>query len=213
MEIKEHYRRNPEAMRAGILRAARELFVRDGYQNVSIRKIAERIEYSAGTIYLYFRGKADIFAALAEEGFRRFSQGMSAAHPGDDLQLALEEWFWRYYEFSKKQPEYFWLMFVDRSVPHLARDWERFAPMRGLRTEGMRLVRQCIDSGLLPAGTRPDAAFHALVTAVHGAAVQRLSGGAAARRDADTVARDALRATMAGLRAGVALDLRASAAP
>ena len=43
---------------------------RKGYQNVSIRKIAERIEYSPAAIYGYFPSKDDIFFALAEEGFR-----------------------------------------------------------------------------------------------------------------------------------------------
>ena len=48
----------------------RDLFVAEGYNNVSIRKIAERIEYSPAAIYSYFPSKDDIFLALAEEGFR-----------------------------------------------------------------------------------------------------------------------------------------------
>jgi len=56
--------------RAAILDAARDLFVTEGYQNVSIRKVAERIEYSPAAIYGYFPSKDDIFFALAEEGFR-----------------------------------------------------------------------------------------------------------------------------------------------
>ena len=45
-------------------------FVAEGYRNVSMRKIAERIEYSPAAIYSYFPSKDDIFFALAEEGFR-----------------------------------------------------------------------------------------------------------------------------------------------
>ena len=48
-----------------ILDAARELFVAEGYHNVSIRKIAEKIEYSPAAIYGYFPSKDDIFLALA----------------------------------------------------------------------------------------------------------------------------------------------------
>ena len=70
MGIKERHERDREAVRRGILDAARELFVAEGYQNVSIRKVAERIEYSPAAIYLYFPSKDDIFFALAEEGFR-----------------------------------------------------------------------------------------------------------------------------------------------
>ncbi|MGE3707473.1 MAG: helix-turn-helix domain-containing protein, partial [Vicinamibacterales bacterium] len=46
MGIKERHERDREAVRRAILDAARELFVTEGYGNVSIRKIAERIEYS-----------------------------------------------------------------------------------------------------------------------------------------------------------------------
>ena len=68
MGIKERQERDREAVRRSILDAARELFVSEGYQNVSIRKVAERIEYSPAAIYSYFPSKDDIFFALAEDG-------------------------------------------------------------------------------------------------------------------------------------------------
>ena len=70
MGVKERQEREREATGRAILDAARDLFVAEGYQNVSIRKIAERIEYSPAAIYSYFPSKDDIFLALAEEGFR-----------------------------------------------------------------------------------------------------------------------------------------------
>src|SRR4249920_3695592 len=75
MGIKERQHRDREAVRRAILDAARELFVAEGFQNVSIRKIAERIEYSPAAIYGYFPSKDDIFFALAEEGFRLLCDG------------------------------------------------------------------------------------------------------------------------------------------
>src|SRR5215208_3010711 len=70
MGLKERHERDREAVGRAILDAARELFVAEGYSNVSLRKIAERIEYSPAAIYGYFASKDDIFFALAEEGFR-----------------------------------------------------------------------------------------------------------------------------------------------
>ena len=70
MGVKERQERERETVSRAILDAARELFVTQGYQEVSIRKIAERIEYSPAAIYSYFPSKDDIFFALAEEGFR-----------------------------------------------------------------------------------------------------------------------------------------------
>jgi AcrR family transcriptional regulator len=66
--VKERQERDREAVARAILDAARALFVAEGYHNVSIRKIAERIEYSPAAIYSYFPSKDDIFYALAEEG-------------------------------------------------------------------------------------------------------------------------------------------------
>ena len=79
MGIKERQERDREAVRRAILDAARDLFVTEGYQNVSIRKIAERIEYSPAAIYGYFPSKDDIFFALAEEGFRLLGDPAPAA--------------------------------------------------------------------------------------------------------------------------------------
>jgi AcrR family transcriptional regulator len=208
MPAKKRRPRDPEAMRQAILRAARQLFVRDGYAVVSMRKIANRIGYSAAAIYLYYPGKAEIFFALAEEGFDRLAAAMGAPGPEDDLLAALEERFWRYYEFAGRQPEFFWLMFVDRSVPRISHDWERIALVTQARIEGTEMVRRCVDAGLFPRGTSPAAAYHALAIAIHGAAVNRACGRLSPRPDADTVARDTLRAVIAGLRAGVALDFR-----
>src|SRR5829696_5407809 len=72
--VKERQERERVATSRAILDAARELFVAEGYQNVSIRKIAEKIEYSPAAIYSYFPSKDDIFLALAEEGFHLLFQ-------------------------------------------------------------------------------------------------------------------------------------------
>src|SRR5262245_39054027 len=89
MGIKERHERDREAIKRAILDAARNLFVSEGYQNVSIRKIAERIEYSPAAIYGYFSSKDDIFFALAEEGFRLLMSG-SGSEPVDDTNPPLE---------------------------------------------------------------------------------------------------------------------------
>ena len=84
MGIKERHVRDRETVRRAILDAARELFVAEGFQNVSIRKIAERIEYSPAAIYGYFPSKDDIFFALAEEGFRLLCD-RGAARPAGEM--------------------------------------------------------------------------------------------------------------------------------
>ncbi len=65
----ERRAREKENLRRAILDAARELFVAEGYDAVTMRKIADRIEYSPTTIYLHFKDKDEILLCLSEEGF------------------------------------------------------------------------------------------------------------------------------------------------
>ena len=202
MGVKERQEREREAVARAILDAARELFVAEGYQNVSIRKIAERIEYSPAAIYGYFPSKDDIFLALAEEGFRLLfvpAEEAPASDPVDQIRAG----FWRLYAFSKDHPEYFALMFLDRSVPRISRDWQRFGFVKEMRGRMAAHIQSVIDAGLFPPGTQADAVFRILMAAIHGVAVMRLCERLAPAENADALARDTLEAALTGLRAGI----------
>jgi AcrR family transcriptional regulator len=207
--VRERRNREHEATRNAILVAAREIFLREGYANASIRRIAEKIEYSPAAIYRYFKSKEDIFFVIAEAGFSLFNKAMDSVEPADDPVETLRRRLWRYYEFSKAQPEYFALMFVDRSVPRITRDWERLAFMRPTRDKLSEVVRRCVESGALPPGLDPDGVFHVLATAMYGASLIRLSDRFVPRQDADALARDVLETMLAGLRHGVRLSFAA----
>jgi AcrR family transcriptional regulator len=201
--LKERHEREREAVTRAILDAARDLFVSHGYQEVSIRKIAERIEYSPAAIYGYFPSKDDIFFALAEEGFRLlFGSGKSRATYEDPLD-ELRAMFLHYYGFSRQHPEYFALMFLDRTVPRISRDWQRFEFVGSMKQDMQTRIQRAIDAGIFPAGTSPHAIFRLLLTAVHGAATMTLCDRLAKGEDGDALARDVLEAALQGLRAGV----------
>ncbi len=59
--------------RQAILDAAREVFGEMGYESATVRDIIRRTGLAAGTFYNYYRSKEEVFAALAEEGARRFA--------------------------------------------------------------------------------------------------------------------------------------------
>ncbi len=210
MGIKERQERDREAIRRAILDAARELFVAEGFQNVSIRKIAERIEYSPAALYGYFASKDDIFFALAEEGFRLLGDPAAVRH---DPQLRdapplerIRAVFWRLYEFSREQPQYFALMFVERSVPRISREYERFAFAREMKQHIIEELRACIDGGDLPRTVDPHIAMRALMVGVLGVALLNLSERLLPGENADLLAADVLNLTLAGLRSGVTLQ-------
>jgi AcrR family transcriptional regulator len=209
MGIKERHSRERENVRAAILTAARDLFLDEGYANVSMRKIAERIEYSPGAIYSYFASKEDIFFALAEEGLQflraHCTGDAESATPLEQVRAAI----WRFYTFSKEQPEYFSLIFVDEAVPRISRDWERFSFVRDLRQEIEAHIQRCIAEGVFPSAVSAASVFRVLSTAVYGASVFRLSNRLAPGEDADALAHDVLDAALAGLRSGVPLQFEA----
>lgn len=119
MGVQERREREKQGIREEILEAARTLFVRDGYENVSIRKIAERIEYSPGTIYLYFQDKADILAQISEETFSRLERKLvainndTASDPLERVRRGLRA----YIQFGLENPNHYVITFVQGTFP------------------------------------------------------------------------------------------------
>jgi AcrR family transcriptional regulator len=210
MGIKERQERDREAVRRSILDAARELFVAVGFQNVSIRKIAVRIEYSPAAIYGYFPSKDDIFFELAEEGFRLLGDPAGVRNDPrlkDAPPLArVRAVFWCLYEFSRDHPQYFALIFVDRSVPRISREYERFAFARDRKRHIVEELQACIDAGDLPKTLNTGVAMRTLMVGVLGVAVLRLSDRLGPGENPDLLAADVINVALAGLGTNVTLQ-------
>jgi AcrR family transcriptional regulator len=113
MGVQERRAREKKELRQEILDAAREMFVQDGFENVSMRKIAEKIEYSPTTIYLYFRDKADLLDCLCEETFTRLVKkqttlDQTVPDPLERLRKGLRF----YVEFGLKHPNDYKVTFM-----------------------------------------------------------------------------------------------------
>lgn len=78
MGIAERKEREKEDVRRKILDAAHDLFETQGYENVTMRAVADAIEYSPTTIYLHFESKDALVEALCFEDFEKLSSAMSA---------------------------------------------------------------------------------------------------------------------------------------
>ncbi len=199
MGIKERQERERTAVRQAILSAARDLFVTEGYRHVSMRKVAERIEYSPAAIYSYFPSKDDIFFALAEEGFRLLADRVTTAIDGlSDPFSRIRAGLWAFYEFSKAHPEYFELMFTDRSVPSLNQDFHRLQFFHELLTRVEADIQACVEGGHFSAGVEPGAAMHVLWAGMLGAASINLAQRLAPGEDPDALATDVLESVLAG---------------
>src|SRR5258708_9272019 len=77
--IRHRQDQEKQELRQAILAAAGELFLEQGYERFSLRKVAERVGYSPTPISLYFRNKDDLLFTVVDEGFVRFRQQLAAA--------------------------------------------------------------------------------------------------------------------------------------
>jgi AcrR family transcriptional regulator len=108
MGVKERKAREKRYLRQEILDAASELFVKEGYENVSMRRIADRIEYSPTTIYLYFKDKAELLESICQETFAKLIERLSeiTEQPGDPVQR-LKRGLLAYIEFGLENPHHY----------------------------------------------------------------------------------------------------------
>lgn len=138
-------------LRQEILDAARELFVQEGYEAVSMRKIADKVGCAAGTIYLHFEHKDSILSAIAAETFARLDRHMDALAQdvSSDPLERLRRGGRRYIEFGLAHPQHYLVAFFGQSHHQQAKpDMEALAA--GLHSFNClrQVVRQCVDAGL-----------------------------------------------------------------
>ncbi|HTR45070.1 MAG TPA: TetR/AcrR family transcriptional regulator [Thermodesulfovibrionales bacterium] len=169
MGITERKEREREQMRGLILKTAMRLFLREGFDKVTIRKIAEEIEYSPATIYLYFKDKNEVLFALHTEGFEELYRRQLTISSVNDPLKRLHRHGEVYLSFALENPEYYDLMFIMRGPGEkIVEEKEWGAGLRSyefLRTN----VRECMEAGLLPR-VNLDAATFSFWSQVHGIA-------------------------------------------
>jgi len=115
MGIAERREREREQVRTLIVEAARDILSAEGLEALSMRAIAERIEYSPATIYLYFKDKDELIREVVQQGMERMSRGaqaeVTAAGPAA---TALEQYAAMgraYARFAIDNPAYFRVIF------------------------------------------------------------------------------------------------------
>ncbi|MFN8479098.1 MAG: TetR/AcrR family transcriptional regulator [Kouleothrix sp.] len=121
MGVKERRERERHELRQSILLAAREIAGKEGWQAVTIRRVAERIEYSPPTIYEHFASKDAMLLELMRLGFGLLLADMqraaAAASTGKAQVLALAQAYWA---FAWQYPELYQVMHGLGGVPFCA---------------------------------------------------------------------------------------------
>ena len=112
MGISDRKDREKKELNDLILKEARALFLQEGFEKTSIRKIADRIEYSPATIYLYFKDKNELLLALHQESFTHLFEALSSVASVPDAFERLIALGRAYIEYGLKHPEEYDLMFM-----------------------------------------------------------------------------------------------------
>jgi len=115
MGIVERKEKQKLEIKKMILDASMKLFVDEGFDNVTIRRIADLIEYSPTTVYLYFKDKNEILYNLHELGFQKLGvMNQNLVEIGNPI-TRLHKMGENYIEFGLANPEFYDVMFIQRA--------------------------------------------------------------------------------------------------
>ncbi|HVF90355.1 MAG TPA: TetR/AcrR family transcriptional regulator [Blastocatellia bacterium] len=169
MGSKERRERQKESLRQEILDAARDLFVNEGYENVSMRRIAEKIEYSPTTIYLYFQDKSELLFNICEETFARLSSRLEEITRGDEPIQCLKKGLNAYVEFGLQYPNHYRVTFINHPTHGIDKERYMHEGSMGMNAYShLRLgVERCVQAGLFRV-TDIDLISQSMWAAVHG---------------------------------------------
>jgi AcrR family transcriptional regulator len=111
--------RGRDSVRLALIDAARDVLAQEGYDGMTIRRVAERAEYSLGTVYSYFADKDDLLYSLVLEDFTRLTERLRAVRETHEGAAAVRQMLLSYAQMGLEQPRSYEVMFMFR--PKLAR--------------------------------------------------------------------------------------------
>ena len=167
---KERRVREREEIREKILDAARELFVAEGFEAVTMRRIAEAIEYSPTAIYFHFKDKEALLKELCESDFRNLAHKFARIARVRDPIERLRATGLAYADFGFDYPNHYRLMFMtphppiphDDNLDHGNPEEDAYAFLR-------TIIEQAIaENRLRPELTDPELVAQTVWAGVHG---------------------------------------------
>ncbi len=201
MGIKERRERDKQKLQQSILQAARVIAAQEGWQAVTVRKVADRIEYSPPTLYEYFENKEAILQELVREGFQTLAARVAQAyHASDDPEERMVRMARAYCDFAWDHQELYEVMHgLGGAACPLGQPPPEFHEMS-------RLLRDAVCSAVQAGSNRIldlEAEMQVHWATLHGVVALTLAGQLPGGRDrATTLVEHATRGWLAGVRGG-----------
>jgi len=115
MGSEERRERERKEMRRRILTAARELFQRGGYEDTTMRAVADRIDYTPTVIYQHFENKDALISTLVADDFRALTRGLVETGRIEDPVVRLVRAMEEYIDFALAHPMHYAVTFMTAS--------------------------------------------------------------------------------------------------
>ena len=207
MGTKERRTRERQETREKILGAAREMFANEGYDSVTMRAIAERIEYTPTAIYHHFDSKQALLTELCACDFRGLADHFRGHAVSADPVERIRAVGRAYLEFAQKHPSQYRFMFMTvLPEPELPEEYvqeTRGNPEHDAYAFLRQACQEAIDAGRMrPEFRRADQVAQILWAQLHGLISLRITKQHAewvSWRDLHTTARDATDAIFRGI--------------
>ncbi|RFS26412.1 TetR/AcrR family transcriptional regulator [Chitinophaga silvatica] len=175
MGIVERKEREKAEMRRRIADVAIKMFVEEGYEKVSIRNIADKIEYSPATIYLYFKDKDRLLYEVQTEAFHKLTDHFRDKITDKDPFKRLEQLAMAYIGFAWENPELYDLMFIIKAPMNAIPEEERWEGGDGSYLALLDLVNECVEKKVIKY-TDPNLAAMSMWAFAHGLISLQLRG-------------------------------------
>lgn len=167
MGIAERKLKEKEEMHQRILNGARKIFLEKGYEQTSMRNIANEINYSPGSLYFYFKDKSEIFRELHEEGFRllltQFKVLEKVAEPFERLKAMGRIVI----QFAQENKDYYNLMFLVDEPAKIGEDEGGFKIAQEAIDSLASVIKDCQKTGRFKDLDTQDLTFM-ILSAMHG---------------------------------------------
>ena len=149
MGIAERKERDKVEMRRQIIAAAMDMFRNEGYDKTSIRNIAEKIEYSPATIYLYYKDKDELLYEVQRQAFDKMYEVLLKEATSKDPLERLEQICRTYVHFGINNPDFYDLMFIIKAPMNVVEGKELWTNGSPCFNYLAACLQECIDKKLL----------------------------------------------------------------
>ena len=154
LSVQKRREKQKAELRSELVAAAHKLVQEEGYEGLTIRKLAKRVGYAPMSVYSYFADKQDILFALAEDAFETLARRIEE-HPSDDPVEALQAVMTEYAAFGLGNPnEYRTVFMTEKTRPPEGRSFQEMHEANPAMKVLITRVEACVAAGKLQGDPR-----------------------------------------------------------